>query len=69
MSLKKHNVVVLGQIVKHIPAKLIEKRKAKYKIQTRSFSETSHVASMIFAQLTHALSLNDICGGNASVRR
>ena len=45
----------------HIPAKLIEKLKAKHKIQTRSFSETSHVVAMIFAQLSHALSLNDIC--------
>jgi len=52
---------VLGQIFKQIPAKLIEKLKNKYKIQTRSFSETSHVAAMIFAQLSHALSLNDIC--------
>ena len=41
-------MVVLGQIVKHIPGKLIEKLKAKYKIQTRAFSETSHVVAMIF---------------------
>jgi hypothetical protein len=61
MSSQEHNMAVLGQIVKHIPAKLIEKLKAKHKIQTRSFSETSHVVAMIFAQLSHALSLNDIC--------
>ena len=61
MDSQKQNMVVLGQIFKHIPAKLIEKLKNKYKIQTRSFSETSHVAAMIFAQLSHALSLNDIC--------
>ena len=54
-------MVVLAQIVKHIPGKLIEKLKAKYKIQTRAFSETSHVVAMIFAQLSHALSLKDIC--------
>ena len=54
-------MVVLGQIVKHIPKKLIEKLKNKHKIQTRSFSATSHVIAMIFAQLSHALSLNDIC--------
>ena len=35
--------------------------KGKHKIQTRAFSETSHVVAMIFAQLSHALSLNDIC--------
>ena len=52
---------MLGQIVKHIPKKLIEKLKGKYKIQTRAFSATSHVVAMIFTQLSHALSLNDIC--------
>ena len=61
MGSQEHNLAVLGQIVKHIPGKLIEKLKAKYKIQTRAFSETSHVVAMIFAQLSHALSLNDIC--------
>ena len=61
MSSQEHNMVVLGQIVKHIPAKLIEKLKAKYGIQTRAFTATSHVVAMIFAQLAHALSLNDIC--------
>ena len=61
MSSQEHNMAVLGQIVKHIPAKLIEKLKSKYRIQTRSFSETSHVVAMLFAQLSHALSLNDIC--------
>ena len=61
MSSQEHNMAVLGQIVKHIPAKLIEKLKAKYGIQTRSFTATSHVVAMIFAQLSHALSLNDIC--------
>ena len=61
MGSQEHNMVVLGQIVKHIPKKLIEKLKNKHKIQTRSFSATSHVIAMIFAQLSHALSLNDIC--------
>ena len=61
MGSQEHNLAVLGQIVKHIPGKLIEKLKAKYKIQTRAFSATSHVVAMIFAQLSHALSLNDIC--------
>ena len=61
MGSQEHNLAVLGQIVKHIPGKLIEKLKGKYKIQTRSFSATSHVVAMIFAQLSHALSLNDIC--------
>ena len=61
MGSQERNMAVLGQIVKHIPGKLIEKLKGKYKIQTRAFSATSHVAAMIFAHLSHALSLNDIC--------
>ena len=61
MGSQEYNLAVLGQIVKHIPRKLIEKLKVKHKIQTRAFSETSHVVAMIFAQLSHALSLNDIC--------
>ena len=61
MGSQEHNMGVQGQIVKHIPKKLIEKLKNKHKIQTRSFSATSHVIAMIFAQLSHALSLNDIC--------
>ena len=50
MSPQEHNMAVLGQIVKYIPKKLIEKLKNKYKIQTRSFSATSHVVAMLYAQ-------------------
>lgn len=63
MSPRKDTMAVLGQIVKLIPAKLIEKLKTEHKIQTRSFSATSHVVALIYAQLSHALSLNDICDG------
>ena len=61
MNPQEHNMAVLGQIVKHIPKKLVEKLKNKHKIQTRSSSATSHVTAMLYAQLSHALSLNDIC--------
>ena len=61
MSPQKNTMAVLGQIVKLIPKKLIESLRKKYKIQTRSFSATSHVVTLIYAQLSHALSLNDIC--------
>ena len=61
MSSQEHNLTILGQLFKFVPAKLIEKLKSKYHIQTRFFSATSHVVSMIFAQLSHALSLNDVC--------
>ena len=54
MGSQEYNLAVLWQIVKHIPGKLIEKLKIKHKIQTRAFSATSHVVTMIFAQLSHA---------------
>ena len=63
MSPRKNTMAVLGQIVKLIPPKIIETLRRKHKIQTRSFSATSHVVSLIYAQLTHALSLNDISDG------
>ena len=61
MDSQEHNLTILGQIVKHIPPKLIDSLKRKHRIQTRAFSATSHVVAMLFAQLCHALSLNDIC--------
>ena len=61
MDSQGHNLTILGQIVKYIPPKLIDSLKRKYRIQTRAFSATSHVVAMLFAQLCHALSLNDIC--------
>lgn len=63
MNPQKKNMVVLGQIIKLIPPKLIDKLQKQHGIQTRSFTATSHVASLIYAQLTHALSLNDVCDG------
>jgi len=33
----------------------------EYKIDSRKFSETSHVFSLLFGHASHALSLNDIC--------
>jgi hypothetical protein len=59
----KSNMSVLNQIVKLIPVKLIDKLADKHKVssQCRSFSAASHVVAMFFGQLSHALSLNDIC--------
>lgn len=57
----KDNLPLLGQLVKLIPAKLADRLASKHKIQTRSFSPTSHVVAMMYAQLSHSLSLNDVC--------
>ena len=61
MTPTKHTMSVLAQITSWIPDRIIENLARKHRIQTRSFSATSHVISMVYAHLPHALSLNDIC--------
>ena len=57
------NVTVLKQIVDLIPRNLVPKLAKKHGVdkRSRSFKPWSHVVSMVFGQLSHALSLNDIC--------
>ena len=63
MNPLKDSMAVLRQIVQLIPAKLIDKLADKYNVtaQSRSISPVSHVVAMIYAQLSHALGLNDVC--------
>lgn len=61
MNPSKDTMSVLAQIVKLIPAKLVETLARKHRIQTRVFSATSHVVALVYAQLAHSLSLNDLC--------
>ena len=61
MDLQKSNMTVLAQIVKLIPAKIIDSLAKKYKIQTRAFSPTSHIVTLLYEPLAHSLSLNDVC--------
>jgi hypothetical protein len=54
---------VLAQICKWIPSHLVPKLASETGVEekARTFSPWSHVVSLLFAQLTHALSLNDVC--------
>jgi hypothetical protein len=54
---------VLRQLCNLIPPHLVPKlaRETGVDSMARSFSPWSHVASMLFAQLTHAIGLNDVC--------
>jgi len=56
---------VLRQICNLIPAHLVPKlaRETGVDKKARTFSPWSHVVSLIYAQLTHAIGLNDICDG------
>lgn len=59
----RSNISILGQLCKWIPNHLVPKlaRETGVQAQARTFSPWSHVVTLLFAQLTHALSLNDVC--------
>lgn len=56
---------VLHQICNYIPAHLTAKlaRETGVEDQARTFSPWSHVVSLLNAQLSHCLGLNDLCDG------
>lgn len=53
---------VLNQIFNQIPRNLIAKLARKHGVdkRARGFSPLSHIVAMVFAQLAHSLSLNDV---------
>ena len=54
---------VLKQICQLIPPHLVSKlaRETGVDLKERTFSAWSHVVSMLYAQISHAWSLNDVC--------
>ncbi|MFW5444563.1 MAG: IS4 family transposase [Methylococcaceae bacterium] len=56
-------IIVLHQICNLIPAHLVPSLAKKHGVdkKSRSFTPWSHIVTQLYAQLTHALSLNDIC--------
>src|ERR1017187_9633822 len=56
---------VFRQICSLIPSYLVPKlaRETGVDKKARTFSPWSHLVSLIYAQLTHAIGLNDICDG------
>jgi hypothetical protein len=63
MKSSKRKITVLSQVCKLIPGHLVDKLAKKYGVdrQTRTFTPWSHVVTLLFTQLSHALSLNDVC--------
>lgn len=57
------HTTVLRQLVELIPAYLVSKLARVHGVdrQARTFSPWSHVVALLYAQLAHALSLNDVC--------
>lgn len=54
---------LLRQLCNLIPNHLVPHlaRTHAVEVRSRTFRPWSHVVSLIYAQLTHALSLNDVC--------
>jgi hypothetical protein len=59
----KSRLPVLTQLCKLIPPHLVAKLARKYGVdkKARTFTPWSHVVSLLYAQLTHAIGLNDVC--------
>jgi hypothetical protein len=59
----RSNDVILHQLLKLIPKGMVTRiaRETGVDAKARSFCVRSHLASMLFAQLTHAIGLNDVC--------
>ena len=60
---RPHKFEVLRQICNLIPPFLVSKvaKHTGVDKRARSFSPWSHLVTMLYAQLTHAISLNDVC--------
>lgn len=54
---------VLNQLCNFIPPHLVSKlaRETGVEAKARTFSPWSHVVTLLYAQLTHSLGLNDVC--------
>ncbi len=54
---------MLQQVCSHIPGHLVSKLARKHGVQDqwRTFSPWSHVVTLLYAQLAHAVGLNDVC--------
>ncbi len=59
----RHKFTILQQVMSILPIHLVQKLSRRFGVdkQARSFPPWSHVVSLVFAQISHALSLNDVC--------
>lgn len=63
MKPARYKFTLLKQVMDIIPAYTVSKIARQHGVDKKSrvFTPWSHVVSMLFAQLSHALSLNDVC--------
>lgn len=58
-----NSLPVLRQICNLVPQPVFNERCVEYGFDTRSYSEWSHLVTMLYAHLSRANSLNDVCDG------
>jgi hypothetical protein len=58
-----HTYTILKQMCNLIPPRLVNRVAAEFGVdeQSRTFTPWSHVVALEYAQLTHAIGLNDVC--------
>lgn len=56
---KQH--AIFRQVCELIPSHLVPKLSRKHGVVSRSITAWSHTVSMLYAQFTHAIGLNDVC--------
>jgi len=63
MEPTRHKFTILKQVMEHIPAYLVSTLSREHGVEerSRSFTPWSHVVSLVYTQLSHALGLNDVC--------
>jgi hypothetical protein len=63
MKSSKRNITVLKQICNLIPSHLVPRLAREHGVdkKARTFSPWSHVVTLLHVQLSHALSINDVC--------
>jgi hypothetical protein len=61
----KHTYTIFKQLCNLIPGHLVSNLAKAHGVdaQSRTFTPWSHVVSLVYAQVTHAIGLNDVCDG------
>ncbi len=54
---------ILKQLCDYIPAYLTPQIARQHDIAFRDYTPWSHVVSLLYVHLTHAIGLNDVCDG------
>ena len=57
----KKEPAIFRQVCELIPPHLVAKLAREHGVKSRAITPWSHTVSMLYAQFTHAIGLNDVC--------